>query len=353
MIGRYLGKQNNNCIGVDITSTAIKVVELSHHTQGYCLEAFYIEKFPSNAVVEQSIVLDEVVGEAVKKAIQRSGSRLKKAILAVSGSTVITKTVQMNALLQGDDMDFQIRVEADQYIPYPVDEVALDWEIQGPNKDSPDQVDVLLAACRSETIERRIDAVEYAGLEVNAVDVEVFCVERAYRLLSAPLKLAASSVIALFDIGANITTINVIQAGQSIYNQQQLFGGHQLTEEIMSRYDLTESQAVKLKMEEVCDKNYEAEVLPHFRRVVVQQINRYLQLFYSTTEFTNVDHIILAGGTSMISGLGEDIEKALATKVTIANPFVDMALSAKVNPARLNMNASALLVACGLALRGL
>lgn len=352
MIGNLLQKNKNNLIGIDISSTAVKIVELSYQDARYRLESFYSESLPSNAVVEQSIVLDEAVGGAVNRAVQQSGSRSKLAAVAVSGSNVITKVVQMTADLSDDEMDFQVRTEADQYIPYPIDEVALDWQIVNTSKNSPHHVDVLLAACRSENVERRVDALDYAGLEAVAVDIEAFCVERAYRLLGQQLNQSPAATVAIIDIGSAVTTINVIHEGKSIYTRQQLFGGHQLTEEIMGRYRLTEAQALQIKLESTVNGDYEAEILWPFREVVVQQVNRSLQLFFSSTEFNEIDHIFLAGGTSMIHGLADAVTDKLAIATSVANPFINMTVSSKVNPKQLNRHAPALMVACGLAMRG-
>lgn len=352
MIGKFLQKNKNNLVGIDISSTAVKVVELSYQDACYRLESFHSENLPCNAVVEQSIAMDEVVGEAVKRAIQKSGSQTQKASVAVSGSSVITKVVQMIASLEDDEMDFQVRAEADQYIPYPIDEVALDWQILHGTKNSPQHVDVLLAACRSENVERRVDALEYAGLETVVVDVEAFCTERAYGLVRRQLNQSISATVAIVDIGSTVTTINIIHDGKTIYTRQQLFGGHQLTEEIMGRYGISETQALKMKLDKTITDDYENEILLPFRQVVVQQVNRCLQLFFSSTEFNDLDHIVLAGGTSMITGLANAIEEMVGIETTIANPFMDMTLSSRVNPKSLNRHAPALMVACGLAMRG-
>lgn len=352
MIGNFLQKNKNNLVGIDISSTAIKVVELSYQDARYRLESFYIQSLPSNAVVEQSIVLDEAVGEAVKVAIEESGSQAKQAAVAVSGNNVITKIVQMNAALKDDEMDLQVRTEADQYIPYPVDEVALDWQVLQATKNSPQHVDVLLAACRSENVERRVDALDYAGLEAVVVDVEAYCIERSYRLIRQQINQPSSATVAIIDIGSTVTTINIIHEGKIIYTRQQLFGGHQLTEEIMGRYNLSEVQASQMKIDSSNTSDYESEILLPFRQVVVQQVNRCLQLFFSSTQFNDIDHIVLAGGTSMITGLADAVMDMVGIETTIANPFIDMSLSPRINSKKLNRHAPALLVACGLALRG-
>ncbi len=351
VLANLFNKKNKAILGVDISSTSVKVLELSRNNDRYQVEAYAAEPLPANAVVEQSISNDEAVGEAIRRALSRSRASAKRAAIAVAGSAVITKTVQMNGKLKDDEMDFQIRAEADQYIPYPLEEVALDWEIQGPSDSGNDMVDVLLAACRSETVERRKDAVEYANLEAAVVDVEAFCTERAFSLLAGQLDGDEIETVAILDIGATMTTLSVLHEGKSIYTREQLFGGKQLSEDIMRRYGLSEEEATRAKLEGGLPDDYESEVLEPFRRAVVQQVSRSLQFFYSSSQFNDVDYIILAGGTSSIPYLSDQVQDAMGIATVIANPFVNMTLSQKVNANLLNGDAPSLMIACGLAMR--
>ena len=351
MLANLFNKKSKALLGVDISSTSVKILELSHNNGRYQVEAYACEPLPPNAIVEQSISNDEAVGEAIRKCLTRSRAGARRAAIAVAGSAVITKTVQMNGKLKDDEMDFQIRAEADQYIPYPLDEVALDWEVQGPAATGNDMVNVLLAACRSETVERRKDAVEYANLEAGVVDVEAFCTERAFSLLRNQLDGDEIETVAIVDIGATMTTLSVLHEGKSIYTREQLFGGRQLTEDIMRRYGLAEEEANRAKIEGGLPDDYESEVLDHFRRAVVQQVSRSLQFFYSSSQFNDVDYIILAGGTSSIPHLAEQVQEAMGIATVIANPFVSMTLSQKVNPNLLSSDAPSLMIVCGLAMR--
>ena len=351
MLGSLFKKKNKALLGVDISSTSVKVLELSRQGDRYQVEAYATVPLPPNAVVEQGINNEEAVGDAIRQAAARSRSSAKQVALAVAGSAVITKTIDMNAGLSDDEMDFQIRAEADQYIPYPLEEVALDWEVVGPSEKAPDLVSVLLAACRSETVERRKDSVEIAGLEVAKVDVEAFCAERAYSLLEAQISGDDIETVAVLDIGATMTTLSVMHNGKSIYTREQLFGGRQLTEDIMRRYGLSEEEAQRAKLEGGVPDDYEAEVLEPFRDAVVQQVSRSLQFFYSSSQFNDVDYIILAGGTSSIAGLEEQVQSRLGTPTVVANPFISMTLSQRVNATWLASDAPSLMIAAGLAMR--
>jgi len=352
VLASLLKKKNKTLLGVDISSTSVKLLELSHSNGRYQVESYASEQLPANAVVEQSIGDEEAVGMVIKKALGKARSGSKKAAIAVAGSAVITKNIEMNDGLSDDEMDYQIRIEADQYIPYPLEEVALDWEIQGPSELA-GNVDVLLAACRLENVELRKDALEIGGLETGIVDIEAFCTERAYDLILPQLDADGDDIdtVAVLDIGATMTTLSVLHQGKTIYTREQLFGGKQLTEEIMRRYGLSEEEALRAKLDGGLPDDYESEVLDPFRDSVVQQVSRSLQFFYSSSQYNDVDYIVLAGGTSSIIGLDQLTQEKLGISAIVANPFVNMTLSQKVNASMLNNDAPSLMIACGLAMR--
>ncbi|WP_051219285.1 pilus assembly protein PilM [Oceanobacter kriegii] len=352
VLASLFGKKGKALLGVDISSTSVKVLELSHSDAGYRVEAYASEPLPNDAIVEQNIHNDEEVGEAIKRALTKSRSSASKAALAVAGSAVITKNIQMNANLNDAEMDIQIRAEADQYIPYPLEEVSLDWEIQGTLENNEGVVDVLLAACRSETVERRKDAVEYADLEAAIVDIEAYCTERAFELIKPQLEDESQQTVAIIDIGATMTTLSVLHNGASIYTREQLFGGNQLIEDIMRRYGLNHPEAMLAKTGDGLPPEFEQDVLEPFRNAVLQQISRSLQFFFSSSPFNEVNSIVLAGGTAALDGLAEKVSEEMGMPTLVANPFRDMAVSSKVNVNVLSADAPSLLVACGLAMRG-
>lgn len=353
MLANLFNKKSKALLGVDISSTSVKVLELSLKNGRYQVEAYASEALPADAIVERSINNDEAVGETVRRVLTRARAGAKRAAIAVPGSAAMIKNIQMNASLNADEMDFQIRAEADQYLPFSQEDnegVALDWEILGQSETSSDMVDVVLVACRSEAVERRKDAVEYANIEVGVVDVEAFCTERAYSLIASQLDEDAETV-AIIDIGATMTTLSVIHEGRSIYTREQMFGGKQLTEDISRHYGLSEEEAKKAKVEGSLPDDYELEVLEPFRRSILQQVSRSLQFFYSSSQFNDVDYVVLAGGVSSIPHLAEIVQDELGIPTVVANPFASMTLSNKVNPSLLSSDAPSLMVACGLAMR--
>ena len=338
-------------LGIDISSTTVKLLELSQEGDRYRVESYAVAPLPPEAVVEKNVNQVEIVGTLISDLVVRSKTRAKQAVAAVSGSAVIIKTIAMPAGLSEEDLEAQLTVEADQYIPYPLEEVALDFEELGPVPGREDQVNILLAACRQENIESRVDALEVAGLTPAIMDVEVFAMERALALLQTQMPASGPQTIAMVDIGASMTTLSVFADGESVYTREQLFGGKQLTDEIMNRYDLSFEEAGRAKKQGGLPEDYEREVLEPFREAVVQQVSRSLQFFFSSSEYTQLDAIVLCGGVSAIEGLSNLIEERLNTPTIVANPFADMSVGPRVNAQALAKDAPAMMVACGLAMR--
>jgi len=345
-------KKSSTLLGIDISSTSVKLLELSRQGERYRVEAYAVEPLPVGAVIEKNISELEGVGLALVRALTRARSGLKNVAVAVAGSAVITKTIEMDAGLSEDEMESQLKVEADQYIPYPLDEVAIDFEVQGISVRNPERVNVLLAACRKENVEVREAALTLAGLTARVVDVEAYALERSFGLLASRLAVSGERLtVAVVDIGATMTTLSVLQNGRIIYTREQLFGGRQLTEEIQRRYGLTLEQAGLAQKKGGLPDGYVGEVLQPFREALVQQVSRSLQFFFASGQYNSVDHILLAGGTASVPGLDRLIEQQLGTPTQVANPFSDMILGSKVNGAALASDAPALMIACGLALR--
>ncbi|MCO7224480.1 pilus assembly protein PilM [Pleionea sp. CnH1-48] len=352
MLAQLIGTKKPSVVGLDISSTSCKLLELGRVGSRYRVEAYAVEPLPQEAVSERDIRDPEAVGEAIKRVLSRSKSGLKHAAVAVAGSAVITKIIQMDKGLNDDDMESQIQVEADQYIPYPLEEVALDFEVVGESEKAPDKVDVLLAASRSENVYSRVDAVELGGITARVVDVEAYAMERAFRLLENQLPdQGEGKIIAVVDIGANMTSLSVLEDFKTIYTREQVFGGAQLTEEIQRRYGLSYEEAGMAKKQGGLPDDYEPEVLEPFKEAVIQQVSRSLQFFYSSSQYSEVDHVVLAGGCAVIDGLDDMLEERLGVSASIANPFADMSIASRVNAQALSVDAPSLMICCGLALR--
>ena len=348
----FLSRKKPPLLGLDISSTAVKLLELSQNNGRYRVESYAVEPLPANSVVEKNIADVEAVGESIRRAVKRSGTKTKTAAVAVAGSSVITKVITMSANLKDDEMESQIELEADQYIPYPLEEVNLDFEVLGPSDKNPEMVDVLLAASRSENVDTRVAALEIGGLVAKIVDVEAYALENSFALIAEQLADSGyEQTVAVMDIGATMTTLNVLHDRKIIYTREQVFGGKQLTEEIMRRYGLSYEEAGMAKRQGGLPDNYGPEVLDPFKDAMAQQVSRSLQFFFSSSQYNSVDQIILAGGSASIPGVDELIEEKIGTATSIANPFANMSLAPRVKPQTLSNDAPALMIACGLALR--
>jgi type IV pilus assembly protein PilM len=338
-------------VGVDISSTAVKLLQLSRTGNRYRVEHYAVEPLPPNAVVEKNIVEVEAVGDAIRRAMARSGSKARYAAAAVAGSAVITKLIPMPADLDEDEMESQIELEAVNYIPYPIEEVNLDFEVLGAMPGNSEMVQVLLAASRSENVETRTSALELGGLTARVMDVEAFAIENAFALLADSLNVPRDGVVAMVDVGATMTTLNILRNGRSLYSREQVFGGKQLTDEVMRRYGLSYEEAGLAKRQGGLPESYDIEVLEPFKEALVQQISRLLQFFYAGSEFNRVDQVVLAGGCASIPGVASMVEEQLGVPTVVANPLAQMTLGPRVQAHALAQDAPALMIACGLALR--
>ena len=331
------------------------MVELSSNGKGtYRLEGYSITSIPKDAIVDGNVSSLEQVSDAVKLAWKLLGSREKRAALALPASAVITKKVMMPADLREEDMELQVEGQANQYIPFPLEEVNIDFQIIGPAANSPDEVEVLIAAARKERIEDRVAAAEDAGLKVTIMDVDTYATEAAYALVSNQLpNKGKDQTVMIMDIGASMMHINVMHNNESVYVREQAFGGLQLTQEIQRRFGLSVEEAEIAKRKGGLPDSYENEVLQPFMQSLSSEVARALQFFTSSTQYNRVDHIVLAGGCASIPLIDIMVQDRTLVNTIMANPFQGMTLATKVKQQQIAIDAPALLVACGLAMRGL
>jgi type IV pilus assembly protein PilM len=291
-------KKSKNLLGIDISSSSIKLLELSKQGDKYRVERYATRPLPPGAVVEKNIANVEAVGEEIEKLATLVKTKTTGAAVAVSGSSVIAKTIELNASLTDLEMENQIIVEADQYIPYSLDEVAIDFERQLPSRKNEGMVEVLLAACKRENVELRVDALQMAGYEAMVVDIEAYAMERAFKLLSEQMDLSPEGIVAIMDIGATMTTIYILKDGNSIYTREQVFGGSRLSNAIPSRYGLSPTEAEAAIVSGELPQSYETDVLDPFKEELTEQLSRSLQFFFSSSQYNDVDLIVLAGGAA-------------------------------------------------------
>ena len=340
-------------IGADISSSAVKMVEIVDAGKGaYRLERYAIEPLPTESVVDGNINNLDAVIEAVKRCHKRLGSNFKNLALALPNAAVISKKILVPAGQSDDDLGMQVETEANQYIPFSLDEVNLDYQVVGPAPNSPEDVEVLIAASRKDKIEDRIAVAEGAGLKAMVMDVDLFAAQSAFELIEATMPERGRDLnIAVVDIGASTMNVNVLRNDQSVYMREQPFGGGQLTQEIQNKFGLSSEEAEAAKRAGGLPENYESEVLLPFLDTLGLEIARGIQFFFSSTQYNKVDHIVLCGGCAAIPGIAEAVAKRAQVETSVANPFANMGMSSLIRRKSLEQDAPSLMVACGLAMR--
>ncbi|MBV8635014.1 MAG: pilus assembly protein PilM [Burkholderiaceae bacterium] len=352
-IGSLLGNKNPPLIGLDISTSGVKLVELVEVGKGeISLERFASESLPRGAVVDGNIENIDQVAEAVRKVWKKSGTKAKHVALGMPPASVITKKIILPGGMSEDELELQVETEASQYIPFALDEVSLDFDVVGPLPNSPEDVEVLLAATRKEKVEDRVAVVEAAGLTPLVMDIESYAARAAIDRIIAQLpKGGQGQIVGLFQIGAQVTHVSVLMDGQTIYEREQPFGGNQLTQDIVRAYGLSHEEAETKKRAGELPEGYERELLEPFLENVALEVTRAIQFFFTSTPYTRIDQIFLAGGCAIIPGLVEIVADRTKISASVISPFKGMQLAASVREKQLRQEAPAFLVACGLAMR--
>ncbi len=340
-------------IGLDISTTAVKLVELSEAGKGRLrVERYVIESLPKDAVTDGNIANFDQVADTVRTAWKKLGSRIKNVVLALPSSAVISKKILAPASLKGVDLENQVETEANQVIPFSLDEVNLDFQVLGPSPSGPDDVQILLAAARKEKVEERVAAVEAAGLKALIMDVETYATQTAYEQIAHLLPRGGEGLtVAIVDIGAQNMHINILNDNESVYLREHGFGGDQLSNEIARRYGMSGEEAESAKRKGTLPESYDVEVLQPYSETLAMEISRALQLFTTSTQYRKVDQILLAGGGAMIPGIDDVVAQRAGAPTMVVNPFADMAVGSRIRPQALSADAPSLFVACGLAMR--
>ena len=352
MLDNLWKKKTTMMVGIDIGSHSVKAVLLSQGSEGYVLENFAIEPMVRGSVVDREIQDIEAVGKVISKIRQSIPMKAKEAAAAVSGQTVITKIIYMDVSLSEEELASQIEIEADSLIPYPLDEVSLDFETLDVNESDPSKVNVLLSAARTESIEARVAALESGDFTAKVIDVESYAVSRSHDLcLSLLPDDAAGKAVAIVDIGATMTLFSVTKEGKHLYSRDQMFGGEQYTRSIVSYYNKSFEEAEEAKITNDLPPNYTFEVLAPFHTILMQQIRRAIQMFLTSSGLNKIDYLLVSGGSAPIEGIEKLLTDELGIHTVIANPFNDMAVAETINKEALAKVAPQLTVATGLALR--
>ena len=351
-IKALLGQGNAPLVGIDISTSSVRLVELTQGKGEIRLERYAAEPLPRGAVVDGNIENMDQVVEAVRRVWKKSGTRAKLAALGMPPASVITKKIILPAGMSEDQLEVQVESEASQYIPFALDEVSLDFDVIGPAANSPEDIEVMLAASRREKVEDRVAIAEASGLKATVMDIESYAARAALDRVTAQLPEAgAGQVVALFQIGAQVTHISVMLDGVTVYEREQPFGGNALTQDIVRSYGMAFDEAESRKKSGDLPDNYGADLLAPFLESAALEVTRAIQFFYTSTPYTKVDQLFLAGGCALLPGLLELVASRTKISSAVISPFKGMQLAPSVRESQLRTDAPAYLVACGLALR--
>lgn len=351
--GSLLGKKNPPLVGLDISTSGIKLVELAEVGKDELrLERFASESLPRGAIVDGNIENIEQVSEAVRRVLKKSGTKARYAALGMPSASVITKKIVLPGGMTEDELETQVEAEASQYIPFALDEVSLDFDVIGPSPNTPEDVEVLLAATRKEKVEDRVAVAEASGLTPTVMDIESFAARAAIdRVVAQMPNGGKGQILALFQIGAQVTHVSMLLDGQVIYEREQPFGGNHLTQDIVRAYGMSHEDAEAKKRAGELPEGYERELLEPFLESAAMEVTRAIQFFFTSTPYTRVDQIFLAGGCAVIPGLVDVVADRAKINSAVVSPFKGMQLASGLREKQLREEAPSYLVACGLAMR--
>lgn len=347
------GRKKKVLAGLDIGSSSLKLIELGHYGSKYTLEAFANIPFPEDTIVEREIKEIEAFSSVVAQVFSQSRTKAQTLALAMPSTFVISKIINIDAAFtDSNEIESQIQLDANRFIPYPLDEVCLDYVVLGASQKIADKIDILVVASRKDQVDARVDAVQEEGLPVKVVDIEHYALERAVPLILPADESDEQKNIAIINIGATVMSLTIIHDNSIIYTREEVFGGKQLTDSIKHRFEMNYDQAETAKRNGGLPEEYGPEILEPFKDSLVVQAAHSLQFYESTnTEFPNIDQIILSGGVAAIPGLDQMLAERSNIPTIVANPFHNMNISTKIDMQQLSKEAPSLVIACGLALR--
>jgi type IV pilus assembly protein PilM len=349
-----LFKRTKGLVGLDVGSSALKAVEVKDlgKGRGFQLVSLAMEPLPPEAIVDGAIMDAGLVSDAMQRLFSRGKFKSPEVAISLSGHSVIIKKIAL-PVMSAEELSESIQWEAEQYIPFDMDDVNIDYQILGgPSTSGDGNMDVLLVAVKKEKINDYTGVVSQAGKTPVLVDVDVFALQNAYE---ASYEAPPANVVALLNLGASVTNIAVLLGGTPIFWRDISIGGNRYTEAIQRELNLPQEQAESLKRGEPTDGIPAENVLPILSGVheeVGNEIQKTLDFFKATTSGEPVQHLVLSGGSSRTSGLSEYMSERFQTPVEIFNPLRRMTDRDRVmGVAGGEEMAPSMAIAVGLALR--
>ncbi len=342
-------------IGLDIGSSSVKVINLRKTKRGYELLNFGIAPLPPQTIVDSSLMNSGAVVEAIRRLIQSQGIKTKECALSVSGHSVIIKKITLPQMTKAE-LENSIQWEAEQYIPFDINDVNVDVQILNPTSSEQGQMDVLLVAAKKDLIYDFTAVASEAGLKATIVDVDAFAVSNAFE---ANYQISQDETIALVNVGSNVTNIVVIANRTNAFTRDITIGGNQFTEEIQKQLGLSYEEAEDLKLGG--DAGVDADsVIPQEVESVIQEvadslsseIRRSLEFYQATNQEGEINKLYLCGGTSKLSTLRTILESRVSIPVEIMDPFRNVKINPKIFDVDFIRNVAPMAtVAVGLGLR--
>src|SRR5512141_1656748 len=329
-------------IGLDISSSSAKLVELGRLAGGeYVLERFGSGRFEKGWITDGQMPKVDEAAEAVRKLVQKSGTKTRQVVMAMPQSAVITKRIMLPAGLRDEELELQVETEANQYIPFSLDEVSLDFCVIGPSPTSVGDVEVLIAASRKDRVQDRQGLAEAAGLKPVILDIESHASRLAMsRIVQTLPNEGKDALVALFEIGADTTSLKVLRDEELLYDRDQAFGGSQLTQLISRQYGFSFEEAEQKKLSADLPDDYESSLLAPFVDSLSQEIGRALQYFFTSTPHHKVHYVMLAGGTATLPGLKDRVTELTGFASMVVNPFENMRPGSAGRESKLRREAS-------------
>jgi type IV pilus assembly protein PilM len=352
-LASIFSRQPAPLVGLDISSSSVKLVELGRDASGqFILERYAMEPLEMGWITDGNIEKFDEVAEAVRRVVKKSGTRIKNVAMALPPSAVITKKIILPGGMSEKELEVQVESEANQYIPFSLDEVSLDFCVIGPSAASSGDVDVLIAASRKDKVQDRQGIAEAAGLNPVILDVESYASKLAVsRLIENLPNNGADAIVALFEIGAFTTSMQVIRNQEVLYDRDQAFGGAQLSQLIVRQYGFSPEEAEAKKRSGDLPDDYGKSVLQPFVESLAQEISRAMQFFFTSTPYNRVDYAMLAGGSAALAGLTAAVTQQTSFPCSVVDPFAGMEIGGGVRENKLRREAPSYLTSCGLAMR--
>jgi len=338
-------------VGLDIGSSSLKAVELTKTKKGYQLAAFVYEPLAADAVVDGAVMDARAVAETIKHSFLAAKFKPKGVATGVSGHSVIVKRVVVPAATP-TEVETSIEIDAEQYIPFDIAEVNLDYQVVGPGTTSAEEagMEVVLVAAKKDKIQNHTNVVSLAGRTAEIVDIDAFAIQNAFE---ANYTVAPDVPIALLNIGASLMNINITKGGMPLFIRDVSVGGNQYTDILQKELQLNFQEAEDLKLgKSGSEVEMVQPLLESITEMLIMEVQKTFDFFRETYPSETISRVMISGGTSRMIGLAEKIQETLGYPTEVLDPFRSITLGPKVDEEQVTSLGPALAVAVGLALRG-